>query len=285
MTEPPRRRLAAILAADIVGYARMVEADEAGALSAVRELWRDLLIPQVAAFDGRLVKSMGDGAIVEFASVAAAVECAIGLQEAVAARQEATPPERRLVFRMGLNSGDVVVEGEDLLGAGVIVAARLEQLREAGGVLISGTVYDQLQGRLGDRFELVGEQQVKNLSQPVRVYRVRPAKAAAEPRPALRLPDRPSIAVLPFTNIGGGAEHLSRPHGRREASGARPGRALCARRQRTPSRGARAHRGAVDQSGNRAAALGRPVRRRPRRRVRPAGPDHRQRGRCRGTAA
>ena len=206
MTEPPRRRLAAILAADIVGYARMVEADEAGTLSAVRELWRDLLIPQVAAFDGRLFKSMGDGAIVEFASVTTAVECAMGLQEAVAARQEATPPERRLVFRMGLNSGDVVVEGEDLLGAGVIVAARLEQLCEPGGVLISGSVHDQLQGGLGQRFEFVGEQQVKNLLQPVRVYRARPTREAAGPRPALPLPDRPSIAVLPFTNIGGDAE-------------------------------------------------------------------------------
>ena len=201
----PARRLAAILAADIVGYARLVEADEAATLDAVRELWRDLLSPLLHERGGRIVKSMGDGAIVEFGSAVDAVECATSVQRAIASRQAGVVPECRLVFRVGVNLGDVVVDGDDLLGDGVIVAARLEQLCEPGGVLVSGAVYDQLQGKTGHGFEFVGERQVKNLARPVRVYRLR--NGAHEPQtPVLTLPDRPSIAVLPFTNIGGDAE-------------------------------------------------------------------------------
>ncbi len=129
--------------------------------------------PLLAEHKGRIVKLMGDGAIVEFASVVDAVACAVAIQKAVADRQSKTPPDRRIVFRIGVNLGDVVVEGDDLLGDGVNVAARLEQLCEPGGVLVSGTAFDHLQGRLGMPLEFTGEQQVKNIARPVRAYRVK----------------------------------------------------------------------------------------------------------------
>ena len=206
MTVLPQRRLAAILAADIVGYSRLVEADEAGTLAAVRNLWRDVVTPLLHEHHGRMVKSMGDGAIVEFASVVDAVNCAATMQQAIATRQAQLVPDRRLVYRIGINLGDVVVEGEDLLGDGVIVAARLEQLCDPGSVLVSGPAYDQLQGKIGHAIEFVGEQQVKNIARAVRVYRLRPGAGESDQRPALALPDRPSIAVLPFTNIGADTE-------------------------------------------------------------------------------
>ena len=229
------RRLAAILAADIVGYSRLVEQDEAGTLAAIRELRASAIDPLLAEHKGRIVKLMGDGALVEFASVVDAVACAVAIQHAVADRQAETPPERRLVFRIGINLGDVVVDGEDLLGDGVNVGARLEQLCEPGGVLVSGTAYDHLQGRLGLPLEFTGEQQVKNIARPVRAYRVRLDGAAAGWRTS-RAPsrrsqrslltaaaalfaavflggiwwlwpseprERPAIAVLPFDNLGG----------------------------------------------------------------------------------
>ena len=166
------RRLAAILAADIVGYSRLVERDEAGTLAAIKALRERVIDPLVAEHHGRIVKLMGDGAIVEFGSVVDAVACAVAIQQRVAEQQDNTPPERRIVFRIGINLGDVVVEGEDLLGDGVNVAARLEQLCEPGGVLVSGTAYDQLQGKLGLPLEFTGEQRVKNIERLVRTYRV-----------------------------------------------------------------------------------------------------------------
>ena len=232
------RRLAAILAADIVGYSRLIEQDEAGTLAAIKALRESAIDPLLAEHKGRIVKLMGDGAIVEFASVVDAVACAVAIQKAVADRQAKTPPDRRIVFRIGVNLGDVVVEGDDLLGDGVNVAARLEQLCEPGGVLVSGTAYDHLQGRLGLPLEFTGEQQVKNIARPVRAYRVRldggaggverglgslaaapapgcsPAAAAlfacrvrwaasgGSGRPSRRAA-KPSIAVLPFDNLGG----------------------------------------------------------------------------------
>ncbi len=206
MSVTPKRRLAAIMAADIVGYARLVETDEAGTLEAVRSLWRDLLAPLARERHGRVVKLMGDGAIVEFGSVVEAVDCAVTLQQAVAARQAQIAPERRIVHRIGVNLGDVVVEGEDLLGDGVIVAARLEQICEPGGVLLAGTAYDQLHGKVGHAIDFVGERQLKNIARPVRVYRIRFGAAEDQMPPALELPDRPSIAVLPFANMSGDAE-------------------------------------------------------------------------------
>ena len=196
MPAPPRaeRRLAAILAADIVGYSRLVERDETGTLAAIRDLRVAVIDPLLAEHQGGIVKLMGDGAVVEFASVVDAVACAVAVQKAVAEHQAETPADQRVVFRMGVNLGDVVVEGDDLLGDGVNVAARLEQLCEPGGVLVSGTAYDQLQGKLGLPLEFTGERRVKNIERPVRAYRVRlDGKAARVPLP--RLGRRALVAV------------------------------------------------------------------------------------------
>ncbi|HET9740795.1 MAG TPA: adenylate/guanylate cyclase domain-containing protein, partial [Solirubrobacteraceae bacterium] len=194
------------MAADIVGYSRLIEADEAGTLAAIRELRRATIDPLLAEHHGRIVKLMGDGAIVEFASVVDAVACAVAVQKALAARQTEAP-ERQIVFRIGVNLGDVVVEGEDLLGDGVNVAARLEQLCPPGGVLISGTVFDHLQGKLDCSFEYAGERQLKNIERPVRVYRVAADGAASPPAsPAEATPAKPLVAVLPFANMSGDAE-------------------------------------------------------------------------------
>jgi class 3 adenylate cyclase len=158
------RRLAAIMAADIVGYSRLMEADEAGTLAAIKDLRREVIDPLLAERHGRIVKLMGDGAIVEFGSVVDAVACAAAIQKNVAARQAGVSPERRIVFRIGVNLGDLVVEGDDLLGDGVNVAARLEQLCPPAGVLISGTAYDHLRGKLDCGFEDWGERQLKNIT-------------------------------------------------------------------------------------------------------------------------
>ncbi|WP_082145893.1 adenylate/guanylate cyclase domain-containing protein [Microvirga massiliensis] len=167
-----QRRLAAILAADVVGYSSLVERDEEATLFSLRDLRREVIDPLLAQHEGRIVKLMGDGALVEFASVVDAVACALSVQAGVAARQEKVPAEHRIVLRMGINLGDVVVEGEDLLGDGVNIAARLEQLSEPGGVLISGTAFDHLQGKLNVPLTFAGEQHVKNIERPVRTYRV-----------------------------------------------------------------------------------------------------------------
>ncbi len=167
------RRLVAIMAADIVGYSRLIEADESGTLAAIRDLHREVIDPLLSEHHGRIIKLMGDGALVEFGSVVDAVACAVAIQKGVAARQADIPAERRIVFRAGINLGDVVVEGDDLLGDGVNIAARLEQLCEPGGVLVSGTAYDHLQGKLGLPLDFSGEQHVKNIARPVRIYRVR----------------------------------------------------------------------------------------------------------------
>ena len=167
------RRLVAILAADVVGYSHLVEMDEAGTLAALKALRREVIDPLLAEHHGRIVKLMGDGALAEFGSVVDAVACAVAVQKSVADRQDGVPPERRIVFRIGINLGDVVVEGDDLLGDGVNVAARLEQICDPGGVLISGTAYDQLQGKIDLPIEFAGEQRVKNIERPIRTYRIR----------------------------------------------------------------------------------------------------------------
>ncbi|MFO1074952.1 MAG: adenylate/guanylate cyclase domain-containing protein [Geminicoccaceae bacterium] len=200
MTVPrTERRLAAILAVDVVGYSRLVEQDEAGTLALLRTLREQALAPVLAAHQGRIAKLMGDGAIVEFASVVNAVAAAIALQEAMAQAQAAAPDERRIRLRIGVNLGDVVVEGEDLLGDGVNVAARLEQLCAPGGVLISGTAYDQLDGKLDVRLQFAGEQRLKNIDRPVRTYRL--AGDGAAGGPAVTAGEIPTIAVLPFDNL------------------------------------------------------------------------------------
>ncbi len=207
-----QRRLAAILAADVVGYSRLMGADEAGTLARLKSLRKDLVQPKIAARQGRIVKVMGDGLLAEFPSIVEAVQCAVDIQNAMSDREPDLPEDRRLRLRIGVNLGDVIVEGTDIYGDGVNVAARLEALAEAGRICVSATVFDHVKGKIGLDFADLGEQQVKNIEHPVRVYRIGPdhgeeaqgaaatPAAGAEP---LKQPDRPSIAVLPFTNMSG----------------------------------------------------------------------------------
>jgi TolB-like protein/tetratricopeptide (TPR) repeat protein len=202
------RRLAAILAADVAGYSRLMGADEEGTLERLKALRHDLLDPRIAEHHGRIVKTTGDGMLVEFASVVDAVRCAVEVQKAMPERNTGVGADNRIELRIGINLGDVIVEGDDLYGDGVNIAARIEALADAGGVFVSNTVHDHVRDRLPFVFDDLGEQQVKNITRPVRVYRVRDAGAAAESpsAPALPLPDKPSIAVMPFANMSGDPE-------------------------------------------------------------------------------
>jgi TolB-like protein len=201
------RRLAAILAADVAGYSRLMGTDEEGTLERLKTLRRELLDPKIAQHHGRIVKTTGDGLLVEFASVVDAVRCAVEVQQAMPERDTGIGADNRIELRIGINLGDVIVEGDDLYGDGVNIAARIEALADAGGVFVSNTVHDHVRDRLPFVFEDLGEQPVKNIARPVRVYRVREA-AAAKSRlaPTLPLPDKPSIAVLPFQNMSGDPE-------------------------------------------------------------------------------
>jgi len=201
------RRLAAILAADVAGYSRLMGADEEGTLERLKALRHELLDPKIAEHHGRIVKTTGDGLLVEFASVVDAVRCAVAVQQAMAERNTGVAAENRIELRIGINLGDVIVEGDDLYGDGINIAARIEALADAGGVFVSNTVHDHVRDRLPFVFEDLGEQQVKNIARPVRVYRVRDLVAAkASAQPVLPLPDKPSIAVLPFANMSGDPE-------------------------------------------------------------------------------
>jgi adenylate cyclase len=205
--EAVSRRLAAILAADVVGYSRLMEADEEGTLARLKRLRRDLIDPKIALWKGRIVKTTGDGLLVEFASVLDAVRCAAEVQKAIAERNAETAAEARIEWRVGINLGDVIAEGDDIYGDGVNLAARLEALAEPGAVFVSNTVHDQVRDRLPFAFEDLGEKRVKNIARAVRVYRVRPAgETAAAIAPALPLLEKPSIAVLPFANLSGDPE-------------------------------------------------------------------------------
>lgn len=209
-----QRRLAAILAADVVGYSRLMEADEEGTRARLRSLHSELIDPRIAADGGRIVKTMGDGILVEFASVVDAVRNALAIQGAMRRRNADVPEEARIEFRVGVNLGDVIIEGDDIHGDGVNVAARLEGLCKPGEVYVSGVVHDQAAGKLEASFEDLGEQTVKNISKPVRVYRtsVEPKTGAAKTTglqsgtAPLALPDKPSIAVLPFDNLSDDSE-------------------------------------------------------------------------------
>ena len=204
------RRLAAILAADVVGYSRLMGADEAGTAKSVRES-REAAGPIIATHSGRMFKTMGDGYLVEFGSVVSAVECALALQAETARLNETASEAKRLSYRMGIHLGDVLVEGEDLVGDGVNIAARLEQIAAPGGVCISRTVYENVKGRIEARLTDLGEKSLKNIAQPVRAYAVDPAPGGAGD---LQSPStarngraaRISMVVLPFANLGGGAE-------------------------------------------------------------------------------
>jgi TolB-like protein/class 3 adenylate cyclase/tetratricopeptide (TPR) repeat protein len=250
------RRLAAILAADVVGYSRLMEADEAGTHARLKALRKELIEPRIAERHGRIVKLTGDGALVEFGSVVEAVLCAVDVQRAVAERNGETPQGQRFEFRIGINLGDLIVDENDIYGDGVNVAARLQTLADAGGICVSRTVYNHVKNKVGLAFEPMGEHRVKNIAEPIAVYRVLPGSggaasfralvapglgrrrlaaiaatvvlvlaagaagawyalwrpsseppatvvAEAEAKPALPLPDKPSIAVLPFENLSG----------------------------------------------------------------------------------
>jgi class 3 adenylate cyclase len=203
--QAPQRRLAALLAADVVGYSRMMQADEAGTLAALKSRRTEILQPLVSKHHGRVVKVMGDGVLVEFASAVEAVSCAVALQEAMAIANEGTEESRQVVLRIGINLGDVMVEGGDLYGDGVNIASRLEGLAEPGGICVSSKVHEEAMGKTMCEFEEIGEQVLKNIVQPVRVYRVRPTSSAADRIALTSLAGsrQPSIAVLPFVNING----------------------------------------------------------------------------------
>ena len=172
------RRLAAILAADVVGYSKLMGADEAGTARAVRE-HREAAAPIVRAFGGRLVKTMGDGVLLEFPSVVAAVECAIRMQQQMVERNADVPEDKRILYRIGVNLGDVLIDGEDILGDGVNIAARLEGICEPGGVCISGSAYAHVRGRVAAEFADLGEKALKNIAEPVRAYALAAADVAA----------------------------------------------------------------------------------------------------------
>jgi adenylate cyclase len=214
--ERVERRLAAILAADAAGYSRLMGQDEEGTHAALIALRREVSDPKIAEHRGRIVKTTGDGLLVEFASVVDAVRCAVEWQRAMALRNADVPAERRIEFRIGINLGDIIIDESDIYGDGVNVAARLEALAEPGGICVSRVVRDQVRDKVDFGFEDLGDQQVKNIARPVRVYRIPLAEARPHPNPparagegrvgALPLPDKSSLAVLPFQNMTGDAE-------------------------------------------------------------------------------
>src|ERR1700724_3551246 len=209
-TERVERKLAAILAADVAGYSRLMGTDEEGTLARLKALRRELADPKIKEHRGRIVKTTGDGLLLEFASVVDAVRCAVEVQREMAERNASVPPDRRIEFRMGINLGDIIKDGRDIHGDGVNVAARLEALAEPGGIRVSRVVRDQVRDKLAFAFEDAGEQRVKNIARPLRVYHVRPGQVAEEEMSAaqspLAPPDKPSLAVLPFTNMSGDPE-------------------------------------------------------------------------------
>src|SRR5438067_821383 len=208
------RRLAAILAADVAGYSRLMGADEEGTLAALKAHRRAVLDPKITEHRGRIVKTTGDGLLVEFASVVDAVRCAVDIQRQMAERNAGVAAEQRIEFRIGLNVGDIIIDDKDIYGDGVNIAARLEGLAAPGGICVSRVVRDQVRDKLDFSFEDMGEQQVKNIARPVRTHLVRlespvdelSAAAVATTRSAQPLPQKPSIAVLPFANMSGDAE-------------------------------------------------------------------------------
>ncbi len=209
------RRLAAILAADVVGYTRLMGVDEAGTLERLKSLRKELVQPKITERKGRIVKLMGDGLLAEFPSVVEAVQCAVDIQKAMANREADLPHEQRVKLRIGVNLGDIIVEGSDIYGDGVNVAARLEALADPGNICVSSTVFDHVKSKVGLEFADLGKQKVNNIDQPVQVYRIaldsgadasKAARTSSESAAEPELPDKPSIAVLPLTNMSGDPE-------------------------------------------------------------------------------
>ena len=200
-----QRRLAAVMAADVVGYSRLMETDEAGTLAALKSRRRQVLQPLVTRHHGRVFKVTGDGVMVEFASAVNALQCAIDVQHAMADANATLPEELHIVLRIGVNLGDVMVDGSDLYGDGVNIAARLETTAEPGGILISGTIYDHVRNKINVDFEDLGAQTVKNIALPVRIYRVSGTPPVVTSK-SVAITDKPSIAVLPFTNMSSDPE-------------------------------------------------------------------------------
>jgi TolB-like protein/class 3 adenylate cyclase len=213
------RRLAAIVAADVAGYSRLMGLDEVGTALTLRE-HRKVTDALVQKHGGRLVKSTGDGVLLEFPSVVDAVECAVAVQAAMAQRNEGVPVDRRMLFRVGINLGDILIEGDDILGDGVNIAARLEGIAEPGGICVSSSAYEQVRGKIGVEFADLGDHNLKNIARPIRAYSVVSSrsgpnapsgssgatKTSVSVNKSLPLPDKPSIAVLPFQNISGDPE-------------------------------------------------------------------------------
>ena len=209
------RRLAAILAGDIAGYSRLMGADEEGTLRQLKAHRKELVDPKITEHRGRIVKTTGDGMLVEFVSVVDAVRCAVDIQRGMAERNADVPADRRIEFRIGINVGDIISDDNDIYGDGVNVAARLEALAEPGGILVSRNVHDQVRDKLSFGFEDMGEQAVKNIARPIGVHRVSLAEsappavvksAATAAKTEFASADRPSIAVLPFANMSGDPE-------------------------------------------------------------------------------
>ena len=201
----PTRKLTAILAADVAGYSRLMGADEEGTLNRLKAHRRELIDPKIAEHRGRIVKTTGDGMLVEFASVVDAVKCAVEVQKAMRERETDLAADQRVQFRIGVNTGDVIIDGDDIHGDGVNVAARLEALAEPGAICVSGVAWDQVRGKVAVSADDLGEKRLKNIERPIRVYRIAPETETSE-RPTLPLPDKPSIAVLPFQNMSGDPE-------------------------------------------------------------------------------
>ncbi|MGQ0582744.1 MAG: adenylate/guanylate cyclase domain-containing protein [Reyranella sp.] len=200
------RKLAAILAADVVGYSRLMSHDEEGTLNRLKAHLGELVEPHIAAHRGRIVKRTGDGLLVDFASAVEAVRCAVAIQAGMADRNRAAGDDSRIEFRIGINLGDVIIEGEDIYGDGVNIAARLESLADPGGIFVSRAVRDSVRDKLGIVLEDLGEKPVKNIARPVRVFRIGRADGMTTASQPPAMPDKPSIAVLPFTNMSGDAE-------------------------------------------------------------------------------
>lgn len=203
------RRLVAILAADVAGYSRLMGVDEEGTHARYKAHWRELIEPTIAEHRGRVVKTTGDGFLVQFPSVLEAARCAVAIQQGIAERNTDEPAGRRIEFRLGIHVGDVIADSQDIFGDGVNVAARLQSIAEPGGILISARVHEDIAGKLPLAFEALGAQALKNIARPVGVYRVTPAKPRLSPDMSgmgLPLPHEPSIVVLPFANMSGDPE-------------------------------------------------------------------------------